>query len=92
LNLSDIISVFREYTCHLYLAALFRFLGVFLFELVALSEIWRKFMRWRHQNDDDACKSVGGDNIVDVYCNQEFMFSARSLSSRRKVVFGPRDS
>jgi len=57
--------------------------------MVALSEIWRKFMRRRHQNDDDACESGGGDNIVDVYCNQEFMFSTRSLSWRRKVVLGP---
>lgn len=55
------------------------------FEMLAPSEIWRKFMRRRHQNDDDAPESGVGDNIVDVYCNQEFMFSARSLSSRKKV-------
>lgn len=55
------------------------------FDMLAPSEIWRKFMRRRHQNDDDAPESGVGDNIVDVYCNQEFMFSTRSLSSRKKV-------
>lgn len=47
-----------------------------------LSEIWHKFM-WRHQNDDDVAGADNDEyNVNDVvYCNQEFMFSVRSLSS-----------
>lgn len=38
---------------------------------------------WRHQNDDDVAGADNDEyNVNDVvYCNQEFMFSARSLSS-----------